>query len=99
MNGAGAAAIAFTRGVRIISGGGASTPCPQGDPSPVMPGWILLRAPIRQARKWAGSLSCSSNESQTKGTPDPCTQVTARVVFPYPAGAQIRVNLRENTFA
>jgi hypothetical protein len=62
-------------------------------PAPIV-GATVCNAATRCARKRAGSLSPSSSESQAAGRPQPATHALARLVFPKPAGAEIRVSLR-----
>src|SRR5690242_15862244 len=63
------------------------------DPTPIV-GTIVCKAATRYVRKRVGSLSSMSSESQAASRPHPAIHALDRVVFPKPAGADIRVSLR-----
>src|SRR6266516_2452706 len=59
-----------------------------------MVGAIVCKAATRYARNRAGSFSPSSSDSQAVGRSIKATHSLTSVVFPKPAGAEMRVSLR-----
>src|SRR5947209_9097394 len=59
-----------------------------------MSGAIVCKAATRYVRKRVGSFSPSSSDSQAVGRSIPSTHSLTSVVFPKPAGAEMRVRLR-----
>src|SRR5919202_456111 len=74
-------------------GGGCGAWMTPNTPAPIV-GAMVCNAATRYARKRVGSFSPSSNDNQAVGRSHPATHSPTSVVFPKPAGAEMRVSLR-----